>query len=60
MIGLVTLALVPGRSGILCIEEPENGLTPKAAKVFYETIRQLPTAPHPSQVLMSSHSRKAS
>jgi hypothetical protein len=28
MIGLVTLAMAPGRPEILCIEEPENGLTP--------------------------------
>ena len=56
MIGLVTLALAPSRAGILCIEEPENGLTPKATRVFYETICQLPNTPDASQVLMSSHS----
>ena len=56
VIGLVTLALAPGRAGVLCIEEPENGLTPKATGVFYRTIRQLPNAPEASQVLMSSHS----
>jgi predicted ATPase len=56
MIGLVTLALAPGRAGILCIEEPENGLTPKATRVFYETVRQLPAAEDHAQVLMSSHS----
>ena len=41
---------------MLCIEEPENGLTPKAAKVFYDTVRELPVSAQPSQVLMSSHS----
>ena len=56
MIGLITLAFAPGRSGILCIEEPENGLTPKATRVFYETIRQLPNADDHAQVLISSHS----
>ena len=56
LIGLVTLALAPGRAGVLCIEEPENGLTPKATSVFYKTIRQLPNAPDASQVLLSSHS----
>jgi len=56
IIGLITLALAPGRPGILCIEEPENGLTPKATGVFYETIRQLPDTEDRAQVLMSSHS----
>ena len=55
-IGLVTLALAPGRAGVLCIEEPENGLTPKATRVFYETIRQLANTSDASQVLISSHS----
>ncbi len=56
MIGLVTLAFAPGRAGILCIEEPENGLTPRATRVFYETVRQLPNADDHAQVLVSSHS----
>lgn len=58
MIGLVTLALTPGRPGVLCIEEPENGLTPKATRVFYHTVRELAEAEesHRSQVLLSSHS----
>lgn len=56
MIGLVTLALAPGLADVLCIEEPENGLTPKATRVFYETVRQLPNADDHPQVLMSSHS----
>lgn len=56
LIGLVTLALAPGRAGVLCIEEPENGLTPKATRVFYKTISELQNATDASQVLMSSHS----
>jgi len=57
MIGLVTLALAPGRPGILCIEEPENGLTPKATRVFYRTVRELAASnENPAQVLLSSHS----
>lgn len=58
MIGLVTLALAPDRPGILCIEEPENGLTPKATGVFYATVRELAATPGPgaSQALLSSHS----
>jgi predicted ATPase len=58
MIGLVTLALAPGRPATLCIEEPENGLTPKATRVFYRTIREIvaPTVAKQTQVLLSSHS----
>ena len=56
LIGLVTLALAPGSVGVFCIEEPENGLTPKATRVFYKTISQLQNATDASQVLMSSHS----
>ncbi len=58
MIGLITLALAPGRPGILCVEEPENGLTPKATRVFYATMRELAkaAAADRTQILMSSHS----
>lgn len=58
MIGLVTLALTPGRPAVLCIEEPENGLTPKATRVFYRTVREIAEAAEGqrSQVLLSSHS----
>lgn len=58
MIGLVTLALAPGRPATLCIEEPENGLTPKATRVFYRTVREIvaPSEGPRTQVLLSSHS----
>ena len=58
MIGLVTLALTPGRPATLCIEEPENGLTPKATRVIYKTICEIakPAVGQPTQVLLSSHS----
>jgi predicted ATPase len=58
MIGLVTLALTPGRPATLCIEEPENGLTPKALRVFYRTICEIANATdgHRTQILLSSHS----
>jgi len=58
MIGLITLALTPGRPPVLCIEEPENGLTPKATREFYRTVREISeTTEHQrSQVLLSSHS----
>jgi predicted ATPase len=58
MIGLITLALTPGRPRILCVEEPENGLTPKATRVVYRTFLELTnsTEENRSQILMSSHS----
>jgi predicted ATPase len=58
MIGLVALAFSPGRLGVLCIEEPENGLTPKATRVFYQSLREIAGGPEgeQSQVLLSSHS----
>jgi len=59
MIGLVTLALTAVKPSVLCVEEPENGLTPKATRVFYKTIHalaQAEPAPERSQVLLSSHS----
>lgn len=58
IIGFLTLLLTPARPAILCVEEPENGLTPKATSALYETFKQIsaPSADHPSQVLVSSHS----
>jgi predicted ATPase len=59
MIGLVTLALTAVKPSVLCVEEPENGLTPKATRVFYRTIRTLAQAEPVSertQILLSSHS----
>ena len=59
MIGLVTLALTAVKPGVLCAEEPENGLTPKATRVFYRTVHTLAKAEpasERSQVLLSSHS----
>lgn len=59
MIGLVTLALATVKPSVLCIEEPENGVTPNATRVFYETLRSLANAENISdrcQVLLSSHS----
>lgn len=58
MIGLASLALIPGRPGVICIEEPENGLTPRGTRVFYETIKALANGPEEdrSQILLSSHS----
>lgn len=59
MIGLVTLALTAIKPGVVCIEEPENGLTPKATRVLYQTLRGLAVAEPAAdrtQILLSSHS----
>lgn len=58
-IGLMVLACSPNRPPVLLIEEPENGLTPKAVGEFYGAIRELafrPDETQRSQVLVSSHS----
>lgn len=58
-IGLITLLLTPNRPTVLMIEEPENGLTPKALKVFYETLKELAfheNSTEASQIIISSHS----
>lgn len=58
-IGLMVLVLSPGRSPVLMVEEPENGLTPQAVRSFYKAIRELAfstVTEQQSQVLISSHS----
>jgi predicted ATPase len=58
-IGLIALVATSNRPPVLMIEEPENGLTPQAVKIFYECVRDLAVQEDPSkrsQVLMSSHS----
>lgn len=58
-IGLITLVSTPNRPPILMIEEPENGLTPQAIKLFYKSVRDLAfhsDSGQRSQVLLSSHS----
>ena len=58
-IGLMTLVFSPNRPSVLMIEEPENGLTPQAVKLFYKSVRTLAFNDKPdnrSQVLISSHS----
>lgn len=58
-VGLITLVATSNRPPVLMIEEPENGLTPQAVKVFYEAVRDLAVNEDPakrSQVLISSHS----
>jgi len=59
LIGLLVLVLSPNRPSIMMVEEPENGLTPQAVKLFYGEVRDLALSENPesrSQVLISSHS----
>ena len=56
LIGLITALLTPNRPNVICIEEPENGLTPKGTRAFYETVREVSKEDNPVQVLMTSHS----
>lgn len=59
LIGLLVLLINPDRPPILCLEEPENGLTPRATRAVYEAVIDAANAEAPearSQVLISSHS----
>lgn len=58
-LGLIVLVSTSNRPPVLMIEEPENGLTPQAIRVFYGAVRALAnheSADKRSQVLLSSHS----
>lgn len=58
-IGLIVLTSMPNRPAVMMIEEPENGLTPQAIKLFYQAVRRLACNEHEterSQVILSSHS----
>jgi len=59
LIGMMALLLTPDRPSVMCIEEPENGLTPRATRAVYEAIRDLAfneDLAARSQILISSHS----
>jgi len=59
LVGLLVLLVNPDRPPILCLEEPENGLTPRATRAVYEAVVRAANADAPetsSQVLISSHS----
>lgn len=58
VIGLHALLLHPERPAILCLEEPENGLTPNSMRAIYRSIRELAfdDTGRNCQVLISSHS----
>lgn len=59
LIGLTVLLANPTKQPVICIEEPENGLTPSSTRYLYQAIR---AAAFPdrsvqgSQILLSSHS----
>src|SRR5271157_519975 len=59
LLGLMVLIHSPNRPPVMLIEEPENGLTPTALKMFYKAVRERAlTEPlnERSQILISSHS----
>ena len=59
LIDLLVLLMNPDRPPILCLEEPENGLTPRATRAVYEAVVEAVNAKTPevaSQALISSHS----
>ena len=59
LIGLTVLLANPFRLPVMCIEEPENGLTPSSTKAVYKAMRDVafPAAgTAASQLLISSHS----
>ena len=59
LIGLSVLLANPSRQHVICIEEPENGLTPKSIRHLYQSMRRVavPTdGSQGTQILISSHS----
>ena len=61
VLALLTAMYDPRRRGLICFEEPENGVHPGRLQSFIEGLRELVAAPDgddapPSQLLMTSHS----
>jgi predicted ATPase len=58
LIGTLALLLSPTRPPILCLEEPENGLTPRSTAAIYGALVDATAegASPRSQILISSHS----
>ncbi len=52
LLALTLLAYVPGSQGIYLIEEPENGIHPRAVETMYQSLSSV----YESQVLCASHS----
>jgi predicted ATPase len=56
LIGALTLLAADNPPAILCLEEPENGMTPSSTRVLYQAVQRARSSPHGPQVLISSHS----
>jgi hypothetical protein len=59
LIGLTVLLANPSKQPVICIEEPENGLTPNSTRFVYQAIRAAAfpeKSAQGSQILISSHS----
>lgn len=59
LLGILVLLAGADRPPVLCLEEPENGMTPASTSVVYEALRDVALISDPdqqSQVLLSSHS----
>lgn len=52
MLALTLLAYLPEMSGIILIEEPENGIHPKAVETVFQSLSSVSSA----QVLLATHS----
>ena len=52
LLALTVLAYIPDLKGIYLIEEPENGIHPKAVETVFEALSQV----HGAQVLLATHS----
>jgi predicted ATPase len=51
-LALTLLAYLPGQNGIFLIEEPENGIHPKAVEAVYQSLSSV----YDGQVLLATHS----
>lgn len=59
LIGLTVLLTNPAKQPVICIEEPESGLTPNSTRLVYQAVRSVAypdDGSQGSQVLVSSHS----
>lgn len=52
MLALTILAYLPGYSGIYLIEEPENGIHPKAVEALFQSLSSV----YEGQILVATHS----
>jgi predicted ATPase len=52
LLALTLLAYIPGLSGVYLIEEPENGIHPRAVETVYQSLSSV----YHAQVLLATHS----